>query len=352
MSSIEKIILYNDQKIKLSIPKSFQEFKELCIQTFYISKKRSENMIFQYYDENNNQVTVNDKTFGKDECKKSKLWKLSINEDLNGGDTEELEKIKQECIYRKSEMLREAQLYKQKLFEECKKIIEFKIKEQNEKYQEDLKKIKENYNNSLKNFKSEVDNQTNNCLGEILKNVMNKYLEKVKLVDEGIKSKLNEKIDELIVDATKSFEDINLKEKAIGILIEHFKTNLNAITKDKIENLPFLIDDIIIKDVDSLNENFSIKFNVFNQNAENNKDEFYLEITPKFKSKLDLADINKGEIKTISINLEKSIEKDFKKSDFTLKILNKDGQAISNDLKLTFKLNKPNNMGTFDDLFG
>ena len=69
MSSNEKEILYNGIKTKLSIPKSFQEFKDLCIQTFYISKQRSEKMTFKYY-----EVVINDESFGKDDCKNSKFW--------------------------------------------------------------------------------------------------------------------------------------------------------------------------------------------------------------------------------------------------------------------------------------
>jgi hypothetical protein len=74
-------------------------------------------MVFKYYDEDNDEVNINDKSFGKDDCKKSKFWKLSITEDSSGGSSgaEELEKIKKECISKKSKMLSEAKLYKQKL---------------------------------------------------------------------------------------------------------------------------------------------------------------------------------------------------------------------------------------------
>ena len=349
MSSNEKEILYNDTKTKLAIPQSFQEFKELCIQTFFISKQRSEKMVFKYYDEDNDEVIFNAESFGKDECKNSKLWKLSIMEDSSGGsfDVEELEKIKKECIYKKSEMLREAKLYKQKLLEECKSIIENKIKEKNKQHQENLKEAKENYVNCLKEFKNKIDEQTKSILGQISERAIKKYLENVKIVDEEVKRQLNEKIPDLVEYSKKSFEEINIRR--IGILINQFKSNLDEISKGKGVFYPFLIEDEIIKDIDSLNERFSIDINVLNQNAENTNDEFELEITPDDKTKIDLSNIQKGEFNLISINLDKTIH-EFDKNSFTLKIINKNTQ-ISNDLKLTFKLRNPEEIFTSEYLF-
>jgi F0F1-type ATP synthase membrane subunit b/b' len=349
MSSNEKEILYNGTKTKLAIPQSFQEFKELCIQTFYISKQRRENMVFKYYDEDNDEVNINDKSFGKDDCKKSKFWKLSIMEDSSGGssDAEELEKIKKECISKKSEMLREAKLYKQKLLDECKSIIELKIKEKNKQHQDDLKKAKEGYASALKELKSKIDEQTKNLLEKISERIMNKYLENVKLVDEGVKSQLNEKIDELVNYSKQRFEEINIR--SIGLLINQFKYNLEDICKGNGKFYPFLIEDEIIKEIDSPNEKFSFKFNVLNQNAENTKDEFELEITPNDKIKLDLSDVEKGEIKLKSINLDKTLH-ELDKNSFTLKIINKDTQ-VSNELKLTFKIKNPEIIGTNEYLF-
>ena len=340
MSSNEKEILYNNQKTILSIPQSFQEFKELCIQTFYISKQRSENMVFKYYDEDKDVIIINSESFGKDDCKKAKFWILSIDDN-----TEDLEKIKKECLSRKSKMLKEANLYKQKLLEECKPIIESKINEKNKQHQDDLKMAKENYVNSLKEFKSLIDQNTKNVLAKISEKLMSKYLENVKKVDEGVKSQLNEKIDELIEYSKKSFDDTDMRK--IGIIINQFKENLDAILKGK-EELPFLIENEIIKDVDSLNEKFSISIIVLNQNVENTNDDFELEITPNDKIKLDLSGLKIGEFKLVSINLEKKIQ-EFEKGFFTLKIFNKNNQ-ISNDLKLTFQLRNPEVLGTNEDM--
>jgi len=262
MSSNEKEILYNGIKTKLVIPQSFQEFKELCIKTFYISKQRSEQMVFKYYDEDNDEVMIDDKSFGKDDCKNSKFWELIIREDECGGssDPEELEKIKKECIAKKEKMLKEANLYKKKLLEKCKSIIEKKIKEKNESHQNDLKNLKENYINSLKEFKSEVDNQTKKMLNQITEKVMSKYLENVKLVDKGVKSQLSEKIKELVEDSKKSFDKISIRR--IGILINQFESNLKEIKEGQGKLLPFLIEDEITKEVNLLSENFSISINV------------------------------------------------------------------------------------------
>jgi len=350
MSSNEKEIRYNDTKTKLAIPQTFQEFKELCIQTFYISKQRSESMVFKYIDEGNDEIIINDKSFGKNDCKNSKFWKLEIMEDSYGGssDAEELEKIKKECISKKSEMLMEAKLYKQKLLEECKLIIENKIKEKNKQHQDDLKMAKENYVNSLKELKSKIDEQTKKLIEKISERVINKYLENVKKVDDGIKNQLNEKIDELVNYSKKEFDEANIRR--IGLLINQFKYNLEEISKGKGKFYPFLIEDKITKEIDSPNEKFSIDFNVLNQSDENIKDEYELEITPNDKVKIDLSDIEKGEIKLKSINLNKTLH-ELDKNSFTLKIMNKNTQ-VSNELKLTFKLKNPGIIGTNEDLLG
>ena len=242
-------------------------------------------------------------------------------------------------------MLKEANLYKQKLLKECKRIVESKINEKNKQHQDDLKMAKENYVNSLKEFKSLIDQNTKNVLAKISEKLMSKYLENVKKVDEGVKSQLNEKIDELIEYSKKSFDDTDMRK--IGIIINQFKENLDAILKGK-EELPFLIENEIIKDVDSLNEKFSISIIVLNQNVENTNDDFELEITPNDKIKLDLSGLKIGEFKLVSINLEKKIQ-EFEKGFFTLKIFNKNNQ-ISNDLKLTFQLMNPDVIGTNEDM--
>ena len=211
-----------------------------------------------------------------------------------------------------------------------------------------MKNAKENYINSLKDLKRIVDNQTKSMLEQISEKAMNRYFEYVNYADEGVKSKLRFNLDEIIKAIKKSFEQIQIRR--IVILINQFKSNLEEISKGKGEyNFPFLIEDEIFKEEDILTEKFSIDINVLSQNSENINDEYELEITPYFKTKIDLSGIQKGEFRLISINFDKTIE-DFGKSTFTLKILKKDEQ-VSNDLKLTFKLKELNAVSINEDLF-
>ena len=62
-------IEFLNQKIKLSLPKKYSEFIELCKQTFYISEERSKNLSFSYIENGEETAMEEDDYANRDSLK-------------------------------------------------------------------------------------------------------------------------------------------------------------------------------------------------------------------------------------------------------------------------------------------
>jgi hypothetical protein len=218
----EMDIEYNNIKTKLSLPDKFSEFKELCIQTFYISELRSQKMNFCYVDEDNDDVKLDEDSYEGSDARKAKFWKLSIGDKKkNSSNSKKDDQSKKEFIAQKEKLIGEAKLYKEKLFGECSRIIEEKIKQKNEEHKNNIQKIKDQFEKNLKEFKNLVDKQTKEYLGKISENAMNVYIEKSQFIDKSVIDAMSMKLGE--------FED---SKKDLGINMEEIGKNLTDTTQN------------------------------------------------------------------------------------------------------------------------
>lgn len=353
----EMDIEYNNIKTKLSLPDNFSEFKELCIQTFYISELRSQKMNFFYVDEENDDVKLDQDSYEKDDARKAKLWKLFIGENKRKKtiDTQKKEKIIKDFITKKEALIGEAKLYKEKLFDECSKIIEMKIKQKNEEHKKDIQKIKDEYAKNLKEFKDLIDKKTKENLGKISDKAIKVYTEKSQYIDKSVLETMSDKLGEF-KDNKKDLE-VNIGE--IGNNINETSQNLkeckeifNDIVKESKSNfLKFIIYDVNIKN--NINElkngiNFKIKIRKFENTDINNS---FLRIQSSDKSyhediKIDLNDVLKEEKeKEITFNPQINDEKDYL---FNMALFNKNN-IISNVAKLVLNAIE---LGSTSDLIG
>ena len=201
-------IEYNKRKTKLSLPNKFSEFKELCIQTFYISESRSRKMNFYYVDEDNDIVNLDENSYENEDARKAKFWKLLIEEKKrkSSSNSKENKHSKKDFIAQKEALIKEAKLYKEKIFGECNRIIEIKIKQKNEEHKKDIQIIKDQYEKSLKY----LDNKLKEVLNKISERFIQFYTEKSQLIEKYVIKTMSNKLGEF-EDCKKLFE-VNMGE--------------------------------------------------------------------------------------------------------------------------------------------
>ena len=347
-------IEYNNIKTKISLPSKFSEFKELCIQTFYISELRSQRMDFYYIDDENDEMHLDENSY--EDARNAEFWKLVIDDKKgknpkNSGDSL---KKKQGFITQKEELIREAKLYKEKLFEECSRIIEDKIKQKNETHKKDIQKIKDEYAKKLKDFKNLVDNQVKALLGKISESTMKIYMEKSQLLDNNVIEEMSKKLgkfednkNDLNVNMGEIGDNINNNNQDVKECKEIFKDIVN---QSKSNFLKYIIDDAEIKN--NINElkngiNFKIKIKKFdNTNISNS----FLRIKSLDKNnfediKIDLNDVSTEDTeKEITFNPKIT---EAKKYLFYMVLIN-NKNIISNLSKLVINAIE---LGSNDDLF-
>ena len=351
----EMDIEYNNIKTKLTLPDKFSEFKELCIQTFYISELRSLKMNFCYVDEDNDEVKLDEDSYEEDDARKAKFWKLLIGKIQNKKtiDPEKKEKSRKDFIAQKEALIGEAKLYKEKLFEECNKIIEVKIKQKNEEHKNDIQKIKDEYAKNLKEFKDLVDKKTKEILGKLSENTMNVYIEKSQYIEKNVIENMSKKLGEF-KESRKDFE-VNIDEIGNNINdtsqnVKECKEIFQDIVKESKSNfLKFIIYDVNLENnTNDLKNgiNFTIKISKFEDTDINNS---FLRIQTSDKTyhediKIDLSDVLKEQKqKEITFNPQITKAQEYL---FNMVLFNQKN-IISNVARLIINVNE---LGSNDDL--
>ena len=348
-------IEYNNIKTKISLPGKFSEFKELCIKTFYISELRSQKMNLYYLDEDGDQVPLDENSY--EDARNAKFWILVIDDKKgkNPKNPVDSQKIKQGFIAKKEELIREAKLYKEKLFGECSRIIEDKIKKKNEDHKKDIQSIKDEYAKKLKEFKNLVDNQIKQLLGKISESTMKIYIEKSQLIDNSVLEDMSKKLGKF--EDNKNGLDVNMGEIGDNI------NNTNQDVKECKE---------IFKDIVNQSKSNFLKYIIYDAEIENNINDLKDKINLKLKiKKFDDTDISnsflrikssdKNNYEDIKIDLsdvsaedtEKEITfnsniTEIKKYLFFMVLFN-NKNIISNVSNLIIKVNE---VGSNDDLLG
>ena len=284
-------IEYNKIKTKLSLPEKFSEFKKLCIQKFYISELRSQKMIFYYVDEDNDNVNLDENSYKNEDARKAKFWKLLIEENKRkiSSNSTKKDHSKKEFIAQKEALMEEAKLYKEKIFGECSKIIEIKIKQKNEEHKKDIQTIKDAYAKCLKDFKNLVDNKIKELIDKISENTMEVYMEKSKYI--------NKKFMEIISKKLGEFEDY---KKDLEVNMGEIGNNIND-TYINVKECCDIFQDIILNPLLKISN-----FIIFDTIIENNIDDLKNDITFEIKIRKFLnTHINNSFLRILSTDLKK-----------------------------------------------
>jgi len=79
-------IEYFDRKTKVSLPKEYSDFIKLCKETFYLSESRSKDMSIIYYDDEEDEIPIDEDEYNNKNARNSSFWILKLNEDDDNND--------------------------------------------------------------------------------------------------------------------------------------------------------------------------------------------------------------------------------------------------------------------------
>lgn len=350
----EMEVEFLNQKIKLSLPKKYSEFIELCKQTFYISDERSKNLSFSYI-ENGEETAMEEDDYANRDSLKAEYWVLSTNEDEEGDgeDKDMISLAKEELKNKKRDLLNEAKKFKKDLYDNYSKIIAEKIKEKNKVHEENIKKIKEDFLTHLKEIENEMNESLNKVITETLpEKVMNKYEESIKKINNGVKEQLLPKIDDLKLECNKELTQINTNDinqgmnylrSSISNCQNVFLSKIKEAECCEIQNVEIQKNSNEIKD--------GITFNLPIKKTKNVKlsNNCVLEINDdddNYEVKIDLSNLKYNNEETIKVSFNPNKTDP---DDYTFELRIKQGNNdISNESKLKLKITQ---VGDNEDLF-
>ena len=351
----EMEVEFLNQKIKLSLPKQYSEFVELCKQTFYISDERSKNLSFSYI-ENGEDTPMEEDEYANSDSLKADYWVLSTNEDEEGDgeDKDMVSLAKDELKNKKKELLNEAKKFKKDLYDNYSKIIAEKIKEKNKVHEENIKKIKEDFVKHLKEIENEMNESLNKIIKETLpKKVMNKYEESIKTINNGVKELLIPKINELNLELKKELTQINTNDINQGMnLLRSSIQNCQGVFMSKIKEAECCVIQKVEMQINSNGIKDGITFQLPIKKTKNVQlpNNCVLEINDDDDGDYQV-DIN---LSAIKYNHEEKIEVSFNPKNietgghiFTLRI-KQGNNNISNESELVLTITQ---VGDNDDLF-
>lgn len=344
---------YLNRKTKVNLPEKYSDFIELCKQTFYISKSRSENMLFYYY-EDEDKIPIEEEEYKNPDVRKCNSWELVILEEEDNMDGVDQNQLKNELDLKKDQILSQIKKFKENLYKESAEKLKKEIIKRNEKQQKIIQEIKDEYINNLSKFREEIKEQNKDFIGNISKTLLDSYQQNMLLIDKCVKENIKSQMNQLGDYCKKDLDEIEKSELGqISKVNEEIKNNLktclekfNKITDDKYFNLCLINANDIIT---TIKNEINFELNVKNMNDKIFDGEYMLEITwndKKFEVKLDLSDIKPKENKVKKVKFSPSINEKGVYY-FNLEIKGKD-KPISNKskLKLTF-----NEAGDMDELF-
>ena len=356
MSSKKEITIdYLDRKTKVLLPEKYSDFIKLCKETFYISESRSQYMCLKYDDEDGDEIDLEEEDYENEKVRKCSNWKLILNDNDNETDDTNL---KDELIRIKNKILKQVKDFKSTKIKESNEQIEKEIKKRNEVHKQNIEKIKNEYKTKIEEFKTEIKEMIKNSLDDVSKSIKETYKKNIEIVDNEIKKDLKTLVINVENECKQKLNDINMED--IGEHIETMEENVSGCQKDFIEiyNKSKYVNAICqIDEKIEVNEQISkkgVKFKINIKNLTNKKlnGKYFLDIrgsegnNDNYQVKLDLSDINSGEIKSkeISFNSSPLKEGEYK---YTLGI-KEDNNIISNQSELKLKLTE---LGSNENLF-
>lgn len=209
MSSPNEIeIDYFNKRTKLSLPKNYSDFLELCKETFFISEERSKLMSFMYNDEDGGENFLDKEEYESPESRKAKVWKLIIEEEDDSLSVDMDKQLKDAKKY----FLDEAEKFKNAKFKECTEKIQNEIKKRNEEHKKHIEIIKEKFKENLKKIKSDLKIQIQKRLETISDHILTIYKESMEEMDKGVKDNLDEYFREIQKFIEAKMSEVKIEE--------------------------------------------------------------------------------------------------------------------------------------------
>jgi hypothetical protein len=235
MSGEEIQLEYLGQTVSMKKSETYEEFISQLVSKLFLTEKMKKSMSLIYYDDDNDEIQVdNDENYSMflSEADKAKLTIPEASNDLGG----DYDNIKKEVEEKMKSIKDEINEYKIKLKESCQKIIKKKLKEVDDKNMKELKELEKYYENKLIKKKEESEEKITNLLNEMQNqseeiileklNEYNKNIEKeIQNIIKGKEQSFQEKVNKI------EFEKLEQKQKDVEKVVENNKKELfNAIS--------------------------------------------------------------------------------------------------------------------------
>lgn len=357
----EMEIEFLNQRIKLTLPQKYSEFKDLLKETFWLSEERSKNITI-LYNNDGDEVELDEDEYESRNARDAKYWILNEEDDDDDDDnTDIMSRVQTELENKRNDILNEAKKFKETLLANYKEKLAEKKKEINSTLQENVKKIKDEYAKSLKEMKDELKAKAKEIYGKIKENIIKKYEENIKEVNDECKKNMVGGLQELTgefksdlekVSSNEITNDVNILGQSLRNCKSTFEEKLDPskskakIHKLKIENVE------VQKNTTEVKEGFKLKLPIENLTTEKLKENNYIisivntnDDKEVYSIKIDLSDLPKKTKMDREVKFNPKISKN---GNYKYNIrVQQDNNIVSNEAILTLKVST---VGDMDDL--
>ena len=198
-------LLYNNKKIELELPSTYQEFLKLLEDKLYLTEELMKNARIQYFDKDNDSCYISEDNYKDSITDNNGNWEMELDfsskpnddnkpENKVGIDKEELKELEK------------------KIAKKVAKIYEEKIKKKEEEHKNEISQIKEDFESVMNTAIAKNENQIND-LSEFYNKKLKEYFENynkmiINNINNGIsKSEINNLYEKFIKENNLNDDD-------------------------------------------------------------------------------------------------------------------------------------------------
>ena len=199
------ILLYNNKKIKLELPSTYNEFLKLLEDKLYLTSELVNSAIIYYQDSDGDNNILSEDTYSISLEDNNGYFEMSL--DLKNKKDESDDEVNNNNNNQINKKLgkNEIKNIEKKIAIKYSKIFEEKLKKKDLEYQKEISIIKKNFENAMKSIIENSENEYNNLsdyYNEKMKDYFQKYNEMIiENINKGIsQSGLNQLMEQFFIN--------------------------------------------------------------------------------------------------------------------------------------------------------
>lgn len=198
-------LLYNNKKIELELPSTYQEFLKLLEDKLYLTEELMKNARIQYFDKDNDSCYISEDNYKDSITDNNGNWEMELDFSSKPIDDNKPENK----VGINKEELKELE---KKIAKKVAKIYEEKIKKKEEEHKIEISQIKEDFESIMNTAIAKNENQIND-LSEFYNKKLKEYFENynkmiINNINNGIsKSEINNLYEKFIKENNLNDDD-------------------------------------------------------------------------------------------------------------------------------------------------